>query len=218
MKTKMGFLLIMLLFSLFSLSAEENIISYLEGEVTVYQQGEEMYADFGTSLFQGDRISTGSDGLVIIELVGGRVLKMKENSTIVMENMGNDTSLRLTQGSVFTKVQKLTSGSFSVRTETVVAGVRGTQFFLSYGESADESEESDIWLCVNEGTVEVGLSGTDESVLVNEGEGISILSGKKLTNPRPYDWTNDLNWNVDPSAGNVKDTTDLEGIIWTPAS
>ena len=67
-----------------------------------------------------------------------------------------------------------------------------------------------VWLCVNDGTVEVAIAGTDDSVLVNEGEGINILGGKELTDPEAYAWTKDLNWNTDPSAGNVKDETSLE--------
>ena len=191
-------------------AAEGNSISYLEGEVMILQSGEELEGDFGLELFDGDRIITGDDGLVIIELGSSGVLKMKENSSLVLENTGSRTELSLKRGSLFSRVNKLAGNSFTLRTETVVAGVRGTEFFMAYGRSFREGE--DIWLCVNEGTVEVGVSGTDDAVLVREGEGISILGGRKLTDPRYYRWTDDLNWNSDPLEGSVEDNTSLDGV------
>ena len=43
-------------------------------------------------------------------------------------------------------------GRYTVRTETAVAGVRGTEFFVAYGRRIDE--HPDVWLCVNSGAVE----------------------------------------------------------------
>ncbi|MDC7228343.1 MAG: hypothetical protein PQJ61_16390 [Spirochaetales bacterium] len=76
----------------------------------------------------------------------------------------------------------------------VVAGVRGAEFFMSYGRTIDESP--DIRLCVNEGSVEVNVPATGDSVLVREREGISILDGENLTVPEFYPWTGEL-YNLD---------------------
>jgi hypothetical protein len=191
-------------------ASEGNIISYLEGEVVILQSGVELDGDFGTELFDGDMIITGPDALVIIDLGNTGVLKMKENSTLVLNNTGGSTDLELRRGGLFSRVNKLTGKGYSVQSETVVAGVRGTEFFMAYGKSFTEGD--DIWLCVNEGIVEVAIEGTEESVLVNEGEGISILSGKKLTDPRYYPWTEELNWNSDPASGSVEDDVSLDGL------
>jgi len=45
---------------------------------------------------------------------------------------------------------------------------------------------------------------------VREGEGINILDGVRLTDAQPYDWTRELNWNMDPDRGEVYDDTDLD--------
>ena len=90
----------------------------------------------------------------------------------------------------------------------MVAGVRGTEFFVAYGRTVDI--EPDIWLCVNEGSVDVAIVKTGESVIVNEGEGINILAGNMLTTPEFYTWTEDLNWNTDPDSGSVLDDTNLD--------
>jgi hypothetical protein len=70
-------------------------------------------------------------------------------------------------------------------------------------------QQPDLWLCVNEGAVDVSIPETGQSVVVNEGEGISIVGGVKLTQPRFYPWTRGLNWNFDTSSGDVEDKTDL---------
>ena len=90
-----------------------------------------------------------------------------------------------------------------------MAAVRGTEFFVAFGRQVEA--EPDVWLCVNEGAVEVALTDGGDPVLVNEGEGINILAGSRITDPKFYAWTEDLNWNTDPEAGDVTDATDLDG-------
>lgn len=187
----------------------QSIISYFEGEVTVKRNSREIEADFGLDLEEGDLVLTGPSALAILELDHGRTLKMRENSSVTLEDLSPRTSVELKSGSVFAKVDRLLNGDFNVRTESVVAGVRGTQFFMAYGQMIDA--KADLWLCVNEGRVEVSIPETGDSVLVNEGEGIIIPGSIQLTPPEAYDWTEDLNWNTNPSSGDVRDETDLSG-------
>ncbi len=70
--------------------------------------------------------------------------------------------------------------------------------------------EPDIWLCVNSGTVEVVIPDANQSILVEQGKGINIVGGRKLTAPRSYPWTRKLNWNTDPRSGAVADRTNLD--------
>ncbi len=201
------FLAYIFLITAYGLSAQEGIVTYMEGDIQIQRDSDSFPADFGSDLFQGDKITTGTDSLVIIQLTSKGVLKLKENTVLVLEKVSRDTSLILDQGSVFSRVNKLVTGSFSVKTRSMVAGVRGTEFFIAFGKTIET--EPDVWLCVNEGLVQVALVKTGESVLVKEGEGINILSGKTLTNPEFYPWTKKLNWNTDPDKGTVEDTTDL---------
>jgi ferric-dicitrate binding protein FerR (iron transport regulator) len=121
----------------------------------------------------------------------------------------SSVNLALNKGSVFAFVDPDEKRPFEIRTETTVAGVRGTEFFMSYGRLIEENP--DIWLCVNMGVVEVAVEGRDETVSVEAGEGITIPGGERLTDPRFYEWTTELNWNTDPEAGSVMDETDLDG-------
>ena len=49
----------------------------------------------------------------------------------------------------------------------------------------------------------------EEKTIIREGEGINIIGGEKLTEPKRYRWTKQLNWNMNPEIGDVQDRTDL---------
>ena len=200
--------ILMILFVPIILTANESIISYLEGDVVILRENEEFQAEFGIELYQGDVIKTGPQGLAVIELAKSRTLKITENTLLYLEETGTNTTLELRAGSIFAKIKNLTSDSFTIHAEKVAAGIRGTEFFIAYGRRVEDSP--DIWLCVNEGAVEVSLLNTDNSVVVKEGEGINILSGRNLTDPRFYSWTNKLNWNNNPDNGSVKNSISLD--------
>jgi ferric-dicitrate binding protein FerR (iron transport regulator) len=125
-----------------------------------------------------------------------------------MDELESKISVSLSRGSVFTRITGQLAGGFQIRTDTTVAGVRGTEFFIAFGRTIDS--RPDVWLCVNSGSVEVYIPETKRTVVVAEGEGINILGGMQLTEPRFYPWTQELNWNTDPDRGEVRDSTDLD--------
>ena len=195
------------------LLSQDGRIEYVEGDVWIERNAQRVFADFGDQLSGADLVTTGADGTAIISVGERAEIKLRENTSVLVSRAGDAGEVELRTGSVFARVARVAgavSGSrpiFSVRTPTVVAGVRGTEFFVAYGQAIEE--QPDIWLCVNEGTVEVAIPSSGETTLVEEGEGINILGGTRATDPRFYAWTTDLNWNFDPGAGDVSDATDL---------
>jgi hypothetical protein len=198
-----------------AVSATDGRIEYVEGEVWLFRDGEQLVADFGDSVMLSDRIATGPAATVIVRINEASQVKLRENTTVVVNEIDGTGEVELRSGGVFAHVVRTTASltsrrsSFRVRTPTVVAGVRGTQFFVAYGRTIEDAP--DLWLCVNEGSVEVSIPETGQTTLVEEGEGINILASRRATDPRFYEWTTDLNWNFNPAAGDVADTTDLEG-------
>lgn len=188
--------------------ALEGQVVYTDGDVSVRSGSEVLEATIGMPVGQGDVIQTGADGVAIISISSGTDLKLRENTTLALDSLGDQIRVSLTAGGVFSKVSKLLAGRYVVKTETAVAGVRGTEFFVAYGRKIDM--RPDIWLCVNSGSVEVSILETNQSVIVEEGKGINIVGGTKLTIPRRYPWTRKLNWNTDPGKGKVIDKTNLE--------
>ena len=188
--------------------AIEGEIVYTDGEVLVLQGSNETDAFIGMEVGEGDTVETLENALVVIRLAGGTEIKMRESTILTLDSLGEQVSVNLTRGGVFSRVYRQAVDRYEVRTQSAVAGVRGTEFFVAYGRTIDE--QPDIWLCVNEGSVEVSITETDEKVIVEAGLGINIVGGVKLTKPKFYPWTLDLNWNTDPGVGDVKDTTDLD--------
>ena len=199
----------LILFAAVSPLSAGSLISWMEGDVRVERNGSEQTAEIGLEVFDGDRIVTGADSLAIVDLEDRGTLKLKSETSVVLESTTADVSVGLFRGGLFSRFRRGAGGGYQVRTPNTVAAVRGTEFFMAYGKTVDE--EPDLWLCVNEGQVEVGLTRSDESVLVNEGEGINILGGARITDPKYFPWTEDLNWNTDPESGSVADSTDLDG-------
>jgi ferric-dicitrate binding protein FerR (iron transport regulator) len=165
----------------------------------------------GLELARGDVLRTGSDGVVVIRMEGGTELKLREETSLALETLDQTVTVSLNSGGLFSRVVRKAGGlssAFRVRTPSAVAGVRGTEFFVAYGRTVDQMP--DLWLCVNEGSVDVSIPDTGKSVVVNEGEGISIVGGLKLTQPRFYPWTRRLNWNFNAEAGAVEDRTNID--------
>ncbi len=193
-------------------NAAEGVITYLEGSVSVRRGGSSVGADIGTELVQGDVVVTGARSTAVIRLKNAADIKLRENSSVDLSRLDDEVEVRLNSGGVFARVLDRVLGgllrSFAVHTETVVGGVRGTEFFVAYGRTIDD--RPDVWLCVNTGEVEVTLIETGAGMQLREGEGVNVLAGTRLTDARRYRWTEQLNWNMDPAAGEVFDDTDLD--------
>lgn len=192
------------------IAADLSVIEYVEGDVRIESQGRRTVADFGTTLSPGDLLITGDDGVAIVRVSASSQIKLRENTVVAIDDVVGGGSVELRQGGLFARAQRTATGRrFQVRTPTVVAGVRGTDFFVAYGRTVED--RPDLWLCVNTGSVEVLIPRTGDVTVVNEGEGVNILAGLRTTQPRFYPWTLELNWNFDPAEGEVRDTTDLDG-------
>jgi len=190
------------------LFAVEGTISYFAGEVTVERKGSIIVGEIGMSVYEGDRVATGANTTAIITLENSVDIKLRDETTLDMDSLSDEVKVNLVSGSIFSRVKRRLVKKYTVKAETVLAGVRGTEFFIAYGRTIEDTP--DIWLCVNEGSVAVAVEGLHKSAIVKEGEGINIVAGNKLTKVKKYPWTRDLNWNTDPGKGDVKDNTSLD--------
>lgn len=203
-------MLSLLLEPAFLFAAEAGKITFLTGQVDIDSGKGWQKASLGSTLNESDKIRTGSRATVLINLKSGAVLKMKSDSQIILSQVGNATTVDVDAGALFSKVDKRSNGqSFRIRAQTMVAAVRGTEFYFAYGKK--KKAKADLWLCVNEGQVNVTDSATQSEVNVNAGEGIVIPTDRQIPKPRAYAWTKKLNWNMDASQGPVEDKTDLKG-------
>lgn len=158
----------------------------------------------GTELKDGDTVRTGKNSTAVISYASGTKLKMNAESKMIVHA---EKGIDLVLGAVFAHVQKKPDQHFVVRTKSAVCGVRGTDFFTAYG-SGDKHQDG--WMCVKEGTVEVTpVEGGDRTV-VEAGFGITFQPKKKIAPPKKFEWTENLNWNMDPASGDVRDKTSMD--------
>ena len=183
-------------------------ISYLSGNAEVGMPSHFQKANVGMPVEAGETIKTESGALVILTFMDGSQMKLNPESTLVIGAAAENSEVTLLAGGVFAKIQKQKSGHFSLRTKSASMGVRGTRFFTAYGKAGKKGD--DVWMCVDEGTVAVETPGEKNPVIVEKGFGVFVPAGKKATEPKPYEWTKGLNWNMDAAKGEVADHTSME--------
>jgi ferric-dicitrate binding protein FerR (iron transport regulator) len=87
-------------------------------------------------------------------------------------------------------------------------GARGTQFYSAI--SSVKGHKGDLWMCVHEGEVEIENTKTHHKEIVKEGEGVALPRGKEITAPKPFEWTKNLNWAMDPSSKDLVNRASFE--------
>ncbi len=139
-------------------------IVYIEGDVAVMSGGDTRSAQIGDPIQQGDTVSTEALSLAILDLSNGTTVKLREKTTLAIDSLGDAAAVTLKAGGLFTSIAHHLVGTFDVKASNAIAGVRGTQFFVAYGRTVDATP--DIWLCVQEGAVQVDLATAGQTVVV----------------------------------------------------
>lgn len=113
---------------------------FAQGAVTLHRAGSSPRpADIGDVVEAYDVLATGPGARAEVDLgsgaAGGATVKLSENTafyfdTKELDDAARRTVLQLLSGAVAVKVDRLTSGSFSVTTDSAVLGVRGTVFIV----------------------------------------------------------------------------------------
>jgi|GEM_PF-1713582 len=189
----------LLILSSFSVFSAGKVI-YTKGEVLINGKVIKKNHIFK----KGDTLSTNATGLAIAKFDNGSTVKVEENSQIKLEvylAKKRASQFSLIKGSSFFELDPKAKGKLSVRAREVAMGVRGTLFFVSFGQK----EKKDVYMCVNKGKVAIKGKNQKRSVLVKEGEGVVVPKGEVSSKPTPLPWTKSLNWKLDPN-----ETEDLD--------
>jgi len=171
------------------------------GEVSIMKSGGEKVYDAKKEmkLKRGDRIITGKDSWITIEVDGDKTIKVGAKSYVSLEELtyekaSEKTSVKVVQGEVFVNIKKKLKGDdeFEVKTPNAAMGARGTKFLVSYKavESSSGAKENKSTLTVIEGVVQAVATATvkvrDEAgnlvekqltiaVAVEEGEDVEMV-------------------------------------------
>ena len=151
------------------------------------------------------------NGWAIIELNHGTKIKLSPGSILkILKDDVSEQSLKLEVGAAFFKVLKSSEATkkFKLSTKVTTMGVRGTEFFVSYGTQKHKTH-TDEWMCVNEGSVVLKDHITMKQVAVNQGQGVLVDAHEGVTNPKEYEWTKKLNWRMTTDEGKIESDVDL---------
>lgn len=206
--------------SAFGMDAE---VVFVKGRAISITGKKKMKIKKGLRIPESSIVKTAKSSLVVLKIDSSKskqVLKVNESSVLKLTNLDpmyqkSDLSL----GSVFIqftnkvirdqgKKTKVRSPKVELVAKSVSMGVRGTQFFASFGP---KGHKKDFWMCVNEGKVNVENIKSKKQVLVKEGEGIQVVDGSDFTEPKPYEWTKKLNWKMDAQEGDLENKAEIEG-------
>ncbi len=160
-----------------------GVITFSKGTVKIFDKdGKEQAIKQDSFLLPDYKIETGKDSFADLQLTDGVLLRIKENSSLILRKIFVDsangelyTDLDLNKGKIFAKVgSKLGKNSkFNVITPTVVASVRGTEFIVEETGKGTSTR-------VGDGSVEVtDLDDPDKQAVAESGEEINA-DGKDL--------------------------------------
>jgi hypothetical protein len=199
--------LLLICTSVFAKNAGKVI--FVKGKVYQITNKKKQILKKDDKLFDNSMIITSDNSIGVISLNDGSKLKINKNSKLQVK-LGKIPKVALYKGSSFFNVLKdkvVSKTKFKVITKTASLGVRGTEFFVSYGK---DKSKKDVWMCVNEGLVSVKPKNSNTEKLVKEGEGVHISDTKNVTDPAKLPWTKKLNWKLSPQEGSLENTVSIE--------
>lgn len=173
---------------------EVGTVAALQGEARIERAGSVLEAGIGSAVAVGDVLVTGADGKLRVVFQDDSVLSLAENSRVTVDesvfdaNAGQARSLfGLLRGKVNAAVSEYyrrRGNAYEIRTDTAVAGVRGTEFAMRFDPEAQLTEVIGI-----EGTVQVHSLRDPQApaVLVTAREVTQVEENRPPSRPRRLD-------------------------------
>lgn len=160
-----------------------GVISFVLGDVQITEKGIKTQALIGDKVVEGMVLKTSVDSNIEIDF-DGNIISITENSTVEITKLirgvsGDESSeFFVSNGKILSNItKKLAKGDkFNVKTRTITAGVRGTEFLVS------EKNGKSVIACT-QGKVAVKKIDAAESEIIElkEGQEVNAVNGKIAT-------------------------------------
>lgn len=173
--------------------AEVGTVAAARGTAEIGRNGTWTPATAGNPIEQGDRLRTGAPGQLRVVFQDDSVLTLNDDTELVVDEsvfapeQGKARSLtELLHGAVNAVVSEYyeqPGSEYTIKTATATAGVRGTEFIVSYYPEAEVAEVIGI-----SGTVAVRstLSDIDETVYVTSEQISQVAKGLQPSPAQPF--------------------------------
>jgi len=143
-----------------------TMITFFMGKAEVLRAGVTLKPVIKMQINDSDVIATGPDSFVLLQVAESSVIRITENSRVEMKSLlsAKNRELMVKQGKALSAVKKLGKGdAFTVKTATITASVRGTEFSVS-------SQPKESVVAVRKGNVEVTIIASGSGETVSEGK------------------------------------------------
>ncbi|ABZ94856.1 LipL45-related protein [Leptospira biflexa serovar Patoc strain 'Patoc 1 (Ames)'] len=143
------------------------VVTFLQGQVTILNEGKERFASLGDLVKPGDRILS-KLGKVDLQTYRGEIIRIKENSDVLFRDFAGsskpNTDIYIWAGNLLVKSVKLKANeTLSISSPTMVAGVRGTVFSFELEKGSVPKVK------VYEGAVAVAFKTGPKLIELNDG-------------------------------------------------
>ncbi|WP_176087479.1 adhesin Lsa19 [Leptospira alexanderi] len=154
-----------------ALESSDAVVTFLKGKASIVETGKELSPL--ANVTEKQSVKTDSDSVLDLTSKLGS-FRLLGGSTATLAALNADSaSFQVSEGNVLIKASKLTKGqSLLVDTPTVVAAVRGTQF---WGRVNGKDETGTF--AVREGAVEIIRKSDNAKVLIEAGQAVDLKPG-----------------------------------------
>ncbi len=162
--------------------ATQGFVNFTIGDVKLVSPSGEQVAKVGDVIKEGMTIVTKGDksqaeiffGDNAIKVLGNTSVEVKKLLTNITQN-SNDSEFFVNKGAVFSKVKKLgKNDSYSVKSPTTTAGVRGTEFLL-------EEEGGKAAVACIDGKVEcLNNANPSDKAIIEKNEEVVVVPGQNI--------------------------------------
>lgn len=143
------------------------VVTFIQGQVTLLNEGKETLASLGDVIKPGDRILS-KLGKIDLQTYRGEIIRIKENSDVLLRDLPGsaspNTDIHIWAGNLLVKSVKLkATENLSISSPTMVAGVRGTIFSFELEKGAAPKVK------VYEGAVAIAFKTGPKLIEQNDG-------------------------------------------------
>ncbi|PJZ55496.1 adhesin Lsa19 [Leptospira barantonii] len=158
--------------------SSDAVVTFLKGKASVIETGKDLSPL--ANVTEKQSVKTDSDAVLDLTSKLGS-FRLLGGSTATLATLNAESaSFQVSEGNVLIKAGKLAKGqSLLVDTPTVVAAVRGTQF---WGRVNGKDESGTF--AVREGAVEITRKSDNVRVLIEAGQAVDLKPGEKDLKPR----------------------------------
>lgn len=173
-------------------SASYGLFMVVKGDIKVIDaQNKATAVRVGSKILPGETVTSGPDSRAKIVMSDRNVINISPGTTLKIEKYENNPKtgeknvlINLQEGKARTNVEQKYDGEkskFQIRTPTAVAGVRGTQFLVSFDPGSQLTQVVTLRGAVSFASLDAPAGA--QAVMVRKGESTSMAPGAEAPEP-----------------------------------